>query len=135
MKKSGIILIFLFLFIAVKSQTVDTTIKKLPVEHFQEILKGTYTDTLSTHIWIFGNTDCHRCEELHTLFLERNLPWIEYDMHDPNNINLAYDLVKNAEKSEKLSFSFPIVVVNTKLYYNVADLKVLADQIKANFKP
>ena len=56
-------------------------------------------------------------------------------MHDPNNINLAYDLVKNAEKSEKLSFSFPIVVVNTKLYYNVADLKVLADQIKANLKP
>jgi glutaredoxin len=120
---------------ALNAQTNDTINARLPIDQFRQIIAGTYTDTLSTHIWVFGNTDCHRCEEFHNLLKERNLPFVDYNMRVPEYINIAYDLIKNAEKSEKLTFNFPVIVVNKDLYYNVFDLKWLADKIKDNYKP
>jgi hypothetical protein len=133
--KTFFYLFFVLIINTLSAQTTDSVITKLPIEQFRQIIAGTYTDTLSTHIWVFGNTDCHRCEEFHNLLKERKLPFTDYDMRVPEYINVAYDLVKNAEKSEKLSFNFPIVVVNKDLYYNVFDLKWLADKIKDNYKP
>ena len=116
-------------------ETIDTSkTPMLPIGHFKAILADTYTDTLTTHIWVFGNPDCHRCTDLHKLLVDNNISYVEYDMRDPRYFNISHDLVVKVAKTESLSYSFPIVVVNTKIYYSIPDIQVFFEELKKNIR-
>lgn len=126
--------IFLFLltgFLA-NSQTAakDTITPKPDITHFLKIIDGTYGDTLTQHVWLLGNPDCHRCEDVKAKFKEFSIAFTEYDVRNSEILGIAYELVRKYEKSEKLSFSFPIVVVNTRVYYNFPDIAVMVEEIR-----
>ena len=108
----------------------DTLKPKPDITHFLKIIDGTYGDTLTRHVWLLGNPDCHRCEEVKAKFKEYSIDFLEYDVRESEILGIAYELVRKYEKSEKLSFSFPIVVVNTRVYYNFPDIGVMVEEIR-----
>lgn len=131
MKALLLVVIFIFPWIINAQEVGNDTLKgKLPLTHFFQIINGTYADTLTSHVWLIGNPDCHRCLEVKEKLDEAKIPYIEYDVRDPEIMGIAYELVRKYEKSDKIAFSYPLVVVNHRVYYNIPDINVMVKEIK-----
>lgn len=130
--KKLLYLAFIFLpYLADSQETVKDTLKPKPsVTHFLQIIDGTYSDTLTDHVWLLSNPDCHKCLEVKEKLTKAGISYIEYDVRDPEILGLAYELVRKFEKSEKIAFSYPLILVNYRLYYNFPDVDVIIKEIK-----
>jgi len=131
MKLAGTIFIVLFAY-TINAQIVrqDTLKQKPSYVHFLQIIDGTFSDTLLPHVWLIGNPDCHRCEDVKAKLKEFKIAYTEYDVRDNELLGITYELVRKYEKTEKLAFSFPIVVVNKRVFYNFPDIPVMVEEVR-----
>jgi hypothetical protein len=112
----------------------DTLNKGKPITQFDEIYNGVYSDTLTTHIWVFGNPECPRCEEFKALLKAAAVPFIDYDMRDYELAMQIHNLIVKQAHTQRISYGFPVVIVNTKIYYSIPDLMKFTVELKEKFK-
>jgi hypothetical protein len=131
MKLYGIIILLFFTYTINAQTVIQDTVKPRPSYiQFLQIIDGSFSDTLVQHVWLIGNPDCHRCDDVKAKLKEFQIPYTEFDVRDNELLGITYELVRKYEKSEKLAFSFPIVVVNKRVFYNFPDIAVMVEEIK-----
>jgi len=131
MKLAGSIFLLLFSYTIQAQSVKQDSIKQKPsYVHFLQIIDGTFSDTLQPHVWLIGNPDCHRCEDVKAKLNEFKIQFTEFDVRDNELLGITYELVRKYEKTEKLAFSFPIVVVNKRVFYNFPDIAVMVEEVR-----
>lgn len=133
MKKLSLLLIIIIFAIHSKAQENPLNVRFSKIEldlknEYPEIKQG------QLEITIFGNNKCRHCINFIEMLSEANIPFIEFDVKIQKNASLMRKLCYKKANTTSLSISYPVVLINNEVYYQIEDLKLLCDEIEKRIK-
>ena len=110
----------------VKSEPLadSTAVKEelLPLDHFERIMSRNFVkDPANTRVSVFGNHECGRCTKITEFLTGAGIKFTEYDLGVSEYRSIMHKLVYFVN-GKPLGFSFPVVVVDDRVYFNIQRL-------------
>ena len=108
---------------------VDTIKNKAAIELCKKILANDKSDPLFNHVSVFGNPDCAHCRDVEALMKEKNIAFDVYDLRDNNLLISIHDVIAAKNSSQKMAYSFPIILYKGEAYFNFKDANAFVDDL------
>lgn len=111
------------------SVPVDTLKNKSAIELCKKVLANDKTHPLYNRVSVFGNPDCGHCREVEALMKEKNIDFDVYDLRDNKLLMSVHELIVAQKNSEKMAYSYPIILYKGEVYFNFKDPAVFVDEL------
>ncbi|MDA3844321.1 MAG: glutaredoxin domain-containing protein [Candidatus Kapabacteria bacterium] len=106
----------------------------LPLDHFVRIMSRNFVkDPSNTRVSVFGNHECGRCTKITEFLADVGVKFTEYDIQNKTYRSIMHKLVYFVN-GKPLGFSFPVVVVDDRVYYNIQRIDKFNDEVLEEIK-